>query len=155
MKEIIEKALGYFEIIQRGDNSIVVLKITAPQTLRDSVMAAHGDKFPNDWVYNKYHSILDAFLQYRIETDDDLEDKRSEIADSLVDAYTSDLTAWLNSYNSNVYYLTEAQEEYGPDGFRLLAMAQSKAIDEIANEVIKYLIAEKNEEKKDEEGDGK
>ena len=70
-----------------------------------------------------------------------LHENRSEIVDSLVDVYTSDLTEWLDSNNNNVYYLGEAQKELGiqEDGFKLLAMAQYMAIDEIFSEVIELL----------------
>jgi len=135
-----EKYLKQFEIKQRDEKTIVVFK-NESEELKDSVYKAHGDMLPNDWIFDKYHSILDAISQYDIETIDDLQDNRSEIVDSLVDVYTSDLTHWLDSHNSNVYYLEEAQKEYGiiEDGFKLLSMAQYKAIDEIFSEVINLL----------------
>ena len=141
MQKIIEDTLAFFEQKKRGDENIIVLKSEAPKALRDSVMDAHGDRLPNDWIYNQYYSILETLSNYTIESADDIEENRSEIVDGLVDVYTSDLTAWLNSDNRNVYYMTEAQEEYGnqADGFKLLAMAQYKAIDEIFSEVESYL----------------
>lgn len=147
MEQIINEALSQFEIVKRGDNDIVVLKREAPEALRDSVHKAHGDRLPKDWIYDKYHSIIDAFAGYAIEDTDGLDENRPEIVNGLVDVYTGDLTAWLNSSIYNVYYMTEAQEEYGPetDGFKLLMSAQYKAIDDIAGEVISYLTAQVKE----------
>lgn len=144
MEKIINNTLAQFEIVKRGDDSIVILNREAPEELRASVMAAHGDRLPDDWIFDKYHSILDALAGYTIEDADDLEENRAEIVDGLVDVYTSDLTAWLNRHNANVYYLTESLEEYGEqtDGFKLLMSAQYKAIDEIAGEAISYLLAQ-------------
>jgi len=150
MTKTIEKALSWFESVKRGEENITILKSGAPEALHDSVMKAHGDRLPDNWIYDKYESILDAFGQYDIEDAEQLEDNRAEIVDGLVDVYTSDLTEWLNSNNSNVYYLTEALEDLdGKDGFRALMMAQYKAIDEIFSEVAGYLAAE--EEKAGEE----
>ena len=54
--------------------------------------------------------------------------------------YTSDLTGWLNASNYNVYYLTEALQEYSPnDGFNLLTSAWCKCQYEIYNAVIKAI----------------
>ena len=144
MEKLINDTLAHFEVVKRGDNSIIVLKREAPEELRDSVRAAHGDRMPDDWIYDKYHSVIDALAGYTVENADDLEENRAEIVDSLVDVYTSNLTAWLNRHNANVYYLTESQEEYGAqtDGFKILMSAQYKAIDEIASEVISYLSAQ-------------
>mgnify|MGYP007083438397 CR=1 FL=1 len=112
------------------------------ENLRQSVYAAHGDRLPDDWIFDKYMSILDALNSgYTINTIDDAEEHRSEIVDGLVDVYTADLTAWLASNINNVQYMTAAAEEYGKesDGFKILAMAQFKAIDEIYQEVINLL----------------
>ena len=147
MERVVNDALAQFEYVKRGEESITILKSEAPEALRDSVRAAHGDRLPNNWIHDKYHSILDALSGYTIEDMDDVEENRAEIVDGLVDVYTSDLTAWLNSHNANVYYLTQAQEEYGAqeDGFKLLIMAQYAAIDDIASEVISYLQAQVEE----------
>ncbi|MFH2062483.1 MAG: hypothetical protein ABIJ43_05860 [Candidatus Beckwithbacteria bacterium] len=138
-KKLIEEYLGFFEYKQRGEDTITIFKGEPPQALRDSIMNAHGERLPSDWIFDKYHSILDAFGQY--DDDADIDEVRGEIVDGLVDVYTSDLTAWLNESNYNVYYITEAQQEYGAqeDGFKLLQMAQYKAIDDIFGEVASLL----------------
>ena len=141
-----QKAQEYynqFETQKRGEDPIVVFK-NESEDLKDSVYKAHGDRLPEDWIFSIYHSILGSISDYEIEDEDDLQEKRSEIVDGLVDVYTSDLTAWLNSNNNNVYYIEEAQKEYGmqEDGFKLLAMAQYMAIDEIFGEVSSLLTSE-------------
>lgn len=144
----IESTLEHFAHVKRGTGdsakSITILKDTAPEELRDSIRAAHGDRMPDDWIFSTYENILGAFSNYTITTADSLEDNRSEIVDGLVDVYTSELTGWLHRDNRNVYYLTEALEEHseGADGFKILAIAQYLAIDEVAGEVINYLTKE-------------
>ena len=144
MLEKINHYLSFFEYKKRNDDDdddIVVLTDNVQKNLKDSVMEAHGDRLPDDWIFDIYHSILDALMQYDINSANNLNNNRSEIVDSLVDPYTADLTAWLNSNNYNVYFITEAQEEFGPetDGFKILQMAQYKAIDEIYGHIVDLL----------------
>jgi len=150
MKTKIENYLKMFEIKEvernnqatlREKKSIVVFADDASEDLKDSVRKAHGDRLPSDWVFEKYYYILDAMLQYIADdTQTIIDDAKYEIVDGLVDVYTGDLTEWLNSNNNNVYYLTEAIDQYEiKDGFRALATAQSLAIDEIYGEVMNLL----------------
>ena len=135
-----KKRLGYKDGIE--DDTIVILKDNAPEELRESVHNAHGDRLPSDWIFDKYHSILDVISNYGEFSD--IDDIRNEIVDGLVDCYTSNLTGWLNDDNRNVYYLSEALAEFGggDDGFALLAMAQYQAIDDIFGEVAGLLEKE-------------
>lgn len=144
MEQIIRKTLEQFTTKKREGEveSIIILKDTAPEALRDSIMQAHGDRLPDDWIYETYCSILETLSGYTIESADDLEEHRPEIVDGLVDVYTQDLTAWLSRHPSNVYYIEAAREEYGStdnDGFKMLQIAQYKAIDEIYGEVAEYI----------------
>lgn len=147
LSEKINHYLSFFEYKKRGDDMITIFTDNAPDDLRESVRNAHDDRLPNDWIFNKYQSILDAFNQYDINSIEDLSDNRAEIVDSLVDIYTADLTAWLASDVNNVYYITESQEEYGAetDGFKILQIAQYKAIDKIYDYVITLLANEETE----------
>jgi len=149
MNKLIEKTLEFFELKERDpDRRYIVLKDNAPESLKESIRDTHGDRLPDDWIYDKYHSALETLSGYDINDENDINDNRAEIVDGLVDVYTSNLTQWLNSNNSNVYYITEAQEEYGPeaDGFKILMMAQYKAIDEIFTHVAKYLTETRKQE---------
>lgn len=141
MKTKIEKYLQMFEIkeVERNGEkkTIVVFADNASEDLKNSLMAAHGKHLPMDWVFDKYHSILDAMTQYNdIES---IEDNRCDIIDGMVDIYTSGLTEWLNSNNYNISYLSEAIEDGASDGFQALAQAQYKAIDEIFEEVLNLI----------------
>lgn len=140
----IKQALDLFEIKARENgDSFVCFKdsVEIDSPLWQSVHNAHQGKLPSDWVFNTYYNVLDRLTEYNIATEpDNLQEYVTEIVDGLVNVYTHDLTAWLHSHNDNVYYLTEAMTENElKDGFQLLAMAQYKAIDEIAQEVVRYL----------------
>lgn len=141
ISELAQYYYNQFETKKRNEDTITVFKTNRSEELQDSVYKAHGDRLPNDWIFSTYCGILGSISDYTINTIDDIEDNRSEIVDGLVDVYTSELTAWLNSHNENVYYIEEVQKEYGmqEDGFKLLAMAQYMAIDEIFSEVINLL----------------
>jgi len=136
-----EKYYKQFKNIKRGEDTITVFTDNASEKLRNSVYKAHGDRLPTDWIFDKYQSILSAITEYDNNSEDDLQENRWEIVDCLVDVYTSDLTSWLNDSNYNVYYIDEAIQEYGPteDGFKLLQLAQYKAIDDIFSYVYDLL----------------
>lgn len=142
LKQKIENYLTYFETGKRSDgSSYVFLKANAPEELKESVRNAHNDKLPDDFIYDKYERLMIIMKDY-LTTDgiEKLEDYQSEIINSCVDPYTSQLTYWLNSDNHNVYYLTEVLEESDiKDGFVLLSNAQYRAIEEIYNEIINLL----------------
>lgn len=132
-KTVAERAAYYasfFEVKERDNGEqFYCLKNDAPEELTEAVRQAHGDKFPDDFIYRTFAHALDAVDQY-----DNLDsDTEQEIADSLVDVYTHDLTAWLHSRNDRVGYLTEVLEQPGDfsGGFDLLATAQYLEIQEV------------------------
>jgi hypothetical protein len=96
------------------------LRDTAPEWMTTVCRLAHDDGglLPDDWRYVFIEEAVDALAEH---------EDTNYARDSLVpDVYTSDLTAWLHSRNSRVYYLSEALTEWGPfpDGFQLLAATQ-------------------------------
>jgi hypothetical protein len=100
----------------------------------------------NEYSYSWLNSFLNAFTESIQETDEidqvmtDFEDNLFELSNSEVFTYTQDLTKWLNSNNSNVYYLTEVLEENSiKDGFDLLREAQRRAIEEAFNSFLSSL----------------
>jgi hypothetical protein len=142
IKERAEQYNAMFTTGTRNDGkSFVKCTDEASEALRESIRNAHGDKLPNDWTYGTYADLMQRVTEYDVVTINNLEDVRSEIVDSYVDIYTADLTKWLAEDIRNVYYITQALEEYGTfeDGFKLLAMAQYLAIDEVMQEVINLL----------------
>lgn len=142
VQQRIDETLSHFDHLKRGEKTITILKDDAPEALKDAIHEAHGDRMPDDWIYDTFETVLSNFSGYDIKDADGLEEQRPEVVESCVSSYTSDLTEWLHDSPYNVYYLTEAIESGATDGFSLLAVAQSRAIDEIAGCVIDYLIKE-------------
>lgn len=98
-----------------------------------------------EWLNSFLYSVIDLLKYKDFETFEEMSEEISENlnewVDSETDVYTSDLTEWLNSNNSNVYYLTEASEEFNEtDGFKNLQLAQYKAIEEVYNNALGCLI---------------
>lgn len=136
----IEKYANEFTTHKRGEETIIVFNNESKE-LHDAVFNAHGDKLPNDQIFDTFHSILETLTGYDIDSMDDVEEYRHEIVDGLVDIYTYDLTSWLNNDISNTYYLDQAIQEYEAKE-NILPVAQYIAIDEIYSEVLNLL--EKN-----------
>jgi len=112
-----------------------------PEWLRDMAYAAHdnGEMFPDDYRYLFMEDIIDALTDRDPESTDP-----EEVAYELEPAiYTSELTAWLDSRNSRVYYLGEVMEEFGGevrDGFQLLGMAYNAEQREVASSVVQFVL---------------
>lgn len=138
LQKKIEKYSSYFEVGTRNDESkYTFLKDDAPTKLKDAVRKAHGDRFPDDFVYDTFSGLLERLSEYTIDSIGDIENYRHEIVDAYVDIYTHDLIKWLASDINNVYYMTQAIEEFGvTDGFQVLSTAQYIAIDEVMSNVI-------------------
>jgi len=132
-----QKLVKHFTTATRQDgSSYCYLNDSAPEQLKNAVRTAHGERFPDDFIYSTFLSLLERIGDYDIADRDQLDELRGEIVDGEVDVMTYDLTKWLNSDVRNVYYLTEALEEGIIDGFQALTLAQYKAIDEVMEEVI-------------------
>ncbi len=102
----------------------------------------------SDFVFEGVVCCLDWLSNSDYETIEEARDDLDEEVDNVVDVYTSDLTSWLNENNNNVYYLTEALEEYDvKDGFQALALAQYKAIYEIYEAVLNLIKKEIEKER--------
>jgi hypothetical protein len=134
-----EKYVSYFETGTRtdGNESYVYLKDNAPEKLKEAVRKAHGDRWPDDWVYSTFLSLLERITEYDFESVEDLQESAYEIVDNEVDIHTGGLTKWLSSDNRNVYYIDEGIERFGAsDSYGMLSNAQHCAIDEIMQAVI-------------------
>jgi hypothetical protein len=92
-----------------------------------------GEILPDDWRYAFIEKAVDALAQH-----EDLDAARDSLEP---DVYTFELTAWLHSRCSRVYYLGEALAEWGRclDGFRLLAAAQRLEMEEVFQQVLDAL----------------
>jgi hypothetical protein len=108
---------------------------TAPEWMTTVCRLAHEDGrlLPDDWRYAFIEQAVDALVEHE-DTDDALGRLEPDI-------YTSDLTAWLHSLNSRVYFLDEALAVYGSfrDGFQLLAAAQMIEKEEVFQQVVSAL----------------
>jgi len=134
IKEIYSK---HFATKTRNDGKeFTYLKTDAPEEVRDVLYAAHEDKLPDDYVYLW---ASEAFSE--LEMLEDEEEVQAAIDEVIGDIYTSELTAWLNSRNDRVFYLTEALEEYEmKDGFQALSFAQEIEKKEVYNTVGAFII---------------
>jgi hypothetical protein len=145
--KISTKAQKYYDMFDVGtrDNGEVFafLKAGHGKKLGDAVNAVHGDIFPNDWIYMKFHDLLGSIADYDIDTIDELEDVRSEIVDGLVDIYTHEQKQWLIDYPKADEFMSEAVagRVYSTDDgmWQVYSYAQYLAIDDIMNEVINLL----------------
>ena len=112
LQSVAESFADSFIAKQRDNgNTFYCLTDTAPEWMREAVQAAHGDMLPDDWRYAMIRSAAQTLFEYE---PDEWRDLDTEIADNLVDVYTSSLTAWLASHNARVAYCDQASEEYGP-----------------------------------------
>jgi hypothetical protein len=144
LKQLAEEALGYFERRTRESGAeYYATKDNRPGWVYDLIYSAHGDMLPDDY---KYRFIRDALGIISDNGGDD--DVLQEALDQSVDVYTSDLTHWLASAVSRVYYISEVLSEYGgdiEDGFRLLMMAQYNERREVLDSVLQSLMDRLNE----------
>lgn len=132
MKKIIKKASELYnkmEIKERTNGTKFYYFKESNEKIQEFVRNIHGESMPDDFIYEQIHNALGFISELEKADDDEFYDR---LLDVEADCYTSDLTAWLNSSVSRVYYLTEAISEFGStDGFDLLANAQLIEIREI------------------------
>jgi hypothetical protein len=159
MKTIAEKAQYYRSFFERKEvptdrnkaGFIWINKDHDNEEVKDLCFTAHnkGGMLPDDFIYSRIVEALDCLSEREPETENDAQERLYELE---ADIYTSDLTAWLNSSNTRVYYLTQALEEFEcKDGFQALAIAQKLEIDEISNAVLDYILSNLDEEEETEE----
>ena len=155
-KKLIDKAQEMYDMMEqrKRDNgdTFYALKDNAPQWMSNVAMEAHGERFPDDYIYE---FIVDALAMIAdADENADIDDLINEIEP---DVYTASLTHWLSSNNYNISYLTEALQEFDiKDGFEALAWAQALAKQEVARDLVSALekLIEENEgedEKEEEE----
>lgn len=109
----------YFTSTMRDDERITILAESAPDWLRDAVRECHDGGWPDDWVYDKAESIVEA-----IEDGSD----QHETVDGLVDIYTHDLIQWSKSHVADI---DDAVDDLGPaEGFvHMIQLGQYAVLD--------------------------
>jgi hypothetical protein len=130
-----EMSQAFEEATRQNGETFRKLKDGSPAWMATVCRQAHdkAQLLPDDWRYAFIEEAVDALASY-----DDADEARSSLEP---DVYTSNLTAWLHSRNSRVYYLGEALTEYGNfrDGFQMLAAAQMCEKEELFQQVLDAL----------------
>lgn len=121
------------------------LKDGSPEWMAEAVRAAHGDMLPNDWSYQAVRGAVMALEEAaRYGDADEIDDRREEIIDGLVDVYHGDLCAWVSSAASRGEFCTDAMGEYGqPESFlNLLQWGQSLEYQQVFGAVVEACKAQ-------------
>jgi len=108
---------------------------------RDIIHNAHLDRLPNDDIYDRIQTILEAFTY--LDNDADQHEAQEVIYDIEPDIYTHDLTKWLHDHNANIGYLDQAMEsscDSSTDATYLLMDAQKLYIEDIGDKVLQGII---------------
>jgi len=134
VSELAREALEWFETDTRDNGEeFVKTKEGRPDWLENLIFTAHGHMMADDYRYK----FIENSLQYIADQDEDADLDCPEIE---ADIYTSDLTAWLNSRDDRLCYLTEALETFGmKDGFSALQAAQIIEKEEVYWSVLESL----------------
>jgi hypothetical protein len=114
-----------------GEN-FYCLKDGTPDWIKDAVHEAHGDLFPNDWVYAQCKAIADSMTECAAA---EWTHNTMEWADSNVDIYNSDRAAWLGSHLHFGAAVDEAVEELGHSDQGIygdIALGQLRLLEQIA-----------------------
>lgn len=132
--EVAKEMYNNLDWSKRSNGEKFVKCINTIEWQQDIIHRAHGDRLPNDDMYERIYDILSMLRECESE-----EDAQGRIYEIEADIYTFDLTKWLHDHIENVCYLTEVLEEYGSNirnGFELLTVAQLKYIQEIGNALL-------------------
>ena len=131
IRKLAAEAYGFLERRKRSDGtSYVCRKDGSPEWLSDLSRAAHGDNFPDDWIYEQISNCLEFI------SDNEWEDDALEAAESAIDVYSSDLLDWAKGRG---WYVDDAIR----DGARTLDDAimqgQETMIGEIFDSIVTFL----------------
>ena len=139
LSEIIKERAGMFKTKKRTSGEAYMIYTGKD---RDTIREWHGtDMLPNDWRYDKIHSILSNLTGYNIESMRDIDECRHEIVDGLVDCYNSDLSDWLASHGTRHAYVDQAVQDgltYGKEVFKSLMCGQYLEIDELFGNIYSW-----------------
>ena len=103
----------------------------------------HDEEWPNDWRYSTIYFLLLDFVE--CEDRDEVEDRRFQIVDGLVDVYNADRVRWLGE-NLN-RGLVESDHADGQENiFELIGLAQYEVINDMAYKLLDYIDENKKEE---------
>lgn len=147
VQQLASELCGALEQNKRNDESeFYALKKDSPQWMTDVIRAVHGDKLPDDTVYEMINRAAGALVdadESLLLHDPDGDDLREAIYQIEPDIYTSDLTAWLHASTDHVFHINSVLSEFGgdiKDGFQLLQLAQKAQIEEIGYALLDALV---------------
>ena len=103
----------------------------------------HDDELPNDWRYSIIRWLLSDFVD--CQDRDEVEDRRFEIVDGLVDVYNADRIKWVQEDLNRGY--VDSDHATGKEGiFELIGLAQYEVINQMAYQLLDYIDSHKEEE---------
>ena len=107
------------------------------------IQPLHDEEWANDWRYSTIYFLLLDFVE--CEDRDEVEDRRFQIVDGLVDVYNADRVRWLGE-NLN-RGLVESDHADGQENiFELIGLAQYEVINDMAYKLLDYIDENKKEE---------
>ena len=110
-----------------------------------AIHSAVDDRLPDDWIYESTASIASTMTGYSADNAEDMRESVHEIADGMVDVYTSARMEWLASNVRNVQLCDDACSELGCEGSNLVSrvgIGQYLALERIASAIIGACDAE-------------
>lgn len=135
IEELAGIAVKSFETRTRADgDKFICRKDDAPEWVEDLCREAHGDAFPDDFIYR---IIWDAVCAIA-DNDGDEDAARDSVSEP--DIYNSDLLAWVSGDLHRAQYADDAIKEFGADTlFAALQYGQSEQRGEIFDAVWSFL----------------
>lgn len=131
VRKLAAEAYGFLEWGDRGDGTkYVYRKDGSPEWLKDLCREAHGDSFPDDWIYEQIANCLESI------SDNDCEDDALEAAESAIDVYSSDLLDWAKG---KVWYVDEAIRDGARTMDAAIMQGQQTMIGEIFDSIVTFL----------------
>ena len=131
IRKLAAEAYGCLERACRSDGSTYVCrKNGSPEWVTDLCRKAHGDNFPDDWIYEQIWNCLEAIV------DNDCEYEARDAAESAVDVYYTDLLDWAKG---RVWYVDDAIRDGAKDLSSAIMMGQQMMIGEIFYAIVFFL----------------
>ena len=143
LRKLAAAAYGFLEWGDRSDGTkYVYRKIGSPEWLKDLSRAAHGDSFPDDWIYEQIANCLESI------SDNEWEEDALEAAESAIDVYSSDLLDWAKGRG---WYVDDAIRDGAGTMDAAIMQGQQTMIGEIFDSIVTFLsnMAEDLEEEEE------
>jgi len=142
IQEKAQELYDALEVRKRPDGKkYYCLKNDSPLWMSDLIRQVHGDRLPDDYVYETIAET--AAILADADPDADVDELWEALAEGVeADLYTKELTDWLGDSIYNITYLNQVlEDDLGiKDGFQLLAYAQYLFKQEIARAVLDELV---------------